>query len=348
MRKALFLMVGVLLIPVFLSFGGGQQQQPKPAQPVQPAPAATAQPAQQPLKVAAIYATPIEEPWDGAIHAALLEAQQQLGIQYKWAENVGYSDFERVLREYADQGYNVIFGDAFGSEAAVRRVAKDYPNVAFAFGSGGGPQSPNLSVFDDWIQEPSYLCGMIAGKITKTNVIGVVGGMPVPEVNRLVNAYIAGAKEVNKNVKVKVAFIGSWFDPPKAKEAALAQVQQGADVLFAERYGVIDAAKQAGVLAFGSLQDQHSLAPNTVITSPVWNVYPIVKYVIESVKRHDFQAQDLKDWSMMAKGGAKLAPFYTFKDKLPASVIQMVDKRTKEIDNGLFRVPIDESTPKSD
>jgi len=172
--------------------------------------------------------------------------------------------------------------------------------------------------------------------------------LPVPEVNRIINAYIDGANSVNKKVQVKVAFIGSWFDPPKAKEAALSQIEQGADVLFAERYGVIDAAKSKGVLAFGSLQDQHSLAPNTVITSPVWNVYPIVQHVIEEVKKNDYQAQDLKDWSMMAKGGASLAPFYEFKNKLPSSVLDMVAKKEQDIKSGLFRVPIDESQPKSD
>jgi basic membrane lipoprotein Med (substrate-binding protein (PBP1-ABC) superfamily) len=342
MKRGFVLIIAILMVSAFSVFAGGQKEAPKPSQD------STAQAAVAPLRVAAIYATPIEEPWDGAIHVALLEAQKKLGIDYKWAENVGYSDFERVLREYADQNYQVIFGDAFGSEDAVRRVAKDYPKIAFVFGSGGGPQDPNLSVFDDWIQEPSYLCGMIAGSITKSNTIGVVGGIPVPEVNRIINAYIAGAREVNKNVKVKVAFIGSWFDPPKAKEAALSQIEQGADVLFAERYGVIDAAKERGIVAFGSLQDQHSLAPDTVITSPVWNVYPIVEHVLDSVKKNDFQAQDLKDWSMMGKGGAYLAPFYGFKDKLPASVLEMVDKRTKEIDSGLFRVDINEATPKSD
>ena len=144
--------------------------------------------------MAAVYATPIEEPWDGCIHKALLKAEKVYGIKYVWSENVGYSDFEKVLRQYASQGYDIIFGDAFGSEDAVRRVAKDYPKIAFVFGSGEGPSNPNLSVFDDWIQEPAYLCGLIAGKITKTNVIGVVGGVPVPEVNRIINAYIYGAK----------------------------------------------------------------------------------------------------------------------------------------------------------
>ena len=124
----------------------------------------------------------------------------------------------------------------------MRRVAADFPEIAFVFGSGGGPAEPNMAVFDNWIHEPAYLCGMLAGGMTKTNVIGVVGAMPVPEVNRIVNAFKAGVKEVNPDAEVMVTFINSWFDPAAAKEAALAQIDAGADVLFAERFGVIEAA----------------------------------------------------------------------------------------------------------
>lgn len=309
----------------------------------------TSQPAQQStqLKVAAVYATPIEEPWDGAIHQALLKAKSDLNIQYDFVENVGYSDFERVLRDYASKGYNVIFGDGFGSEDVVRRVAKDFPNVDFVFGMGGGAMEPNLSVFDDWIQEPAYLCGMIAGKITKTNNIGVVCAIPDPEVNRIVNAYIEGAKSVNPKVYVQVSFIGSWFDPTKAKEMALAQISKGADVMFGERYGVIDACKEKGVYAFGNILDQNSLAPDIVITGPVWNMYPTVEYVIKSVENKSFVAQDLREWSMMAKGGAELAPFHGFENKLPAFVIDLVTKTEEQIKNGEFRVPINEAPPTS-
>ena len=338
-KKVLAILLAVLLISVvFAGCAPAQKPQEKP----------TEKPQEKVIKVAAVYATPIEEPWDGAIHKALLKAKDELGIQYDWTENVGYSDFERVLREYADKGYDIIFGDAFGSEDAVRRVAKDYPKIAFVFGSGEGPAEPNLSVFDDWIHEPAYLCGLIAGKITKTNIIGVVGGVPVPEVNRIVNAFIYGAKEVNPKVKVKVSFIGSWFDPPKAKEAALAEIEQGADVLYAERYGVIDACKEKHVYVFGNLLDQHDLAPDYVITGPVWDMWPTVKYVIESVKNGSYHAQDLKDWSMVAKGGAKLAPFYEFKDKLPKDVLELVQKKEEEIKEGKFRVPINEAPPKGD
>ena len=107
--------------------------------------------AQDQLKVAAVFETPIEEPWVNQIHVALLRAKQDLGIEYTWSESVSASDFARVVREYAEQDHGLIMGDAFGTERITRRVARDYPEVAFAFGSGIGPAEPNFAVFDNWI-----------------------------------------------------------------------------------------------------------------------------------------------------------------------------------------------------
>lgn len=301
------------------------------------------------FKVAAIFQTAIEEPWDGVIHQACLKAKEELGIEYEFTEKVVAADFEMVLREYAERGFDLIVGDAFlAGEEPVRRVAKDYPEIAFAFGSEFGPASPNLSVFDNWIHEPAYLCGVIAGTLTKTNTLGVVAAIPIGEVNRLVNAFKEGAKSVNKDVKLKVAYIGGWFDPPKAKEAALAQIEAGADLMFAERFGVFEACKEKGILAFGNMSDQNELAPDVVITGPVWDMYPTIKFAIEMIKKDAWVAMDLKDWSMMAKGGSRLAPFHGFEEKLPKDVIEQVRELEEKINNGTFRVPVDESQAFSD
>jgi basic membrane lipoprotein Med (substrate-binding protein (PBP1-ABC) superfamily) len=300
------------------------------------------------LSVFGAFATPIEEPWDGVIHAALQDQEKAGKITYKFVDDIGYSgDMERQLREVAESDKpDVIIGDAFGNEEAVRRVAADYPDIAFVFGSGGGPSEPNFSVFDNWIHEPAYLSGLIAGKVTKTGTLGVVGGYPVPEVNRIVNAFIQGAQEANPKVETKVSFINSWFDPAAAKEAALAQIDAGADVLFAERFGVIEAAKEKGLLSFGNMSDQQSLAPTSVITSPVWNMTPTVKFVIDQVSKGSYTAQDLKDFSMMGKGGASLAPINTgVKGGIPTAVQNLVSKREGEIKSGTFRVNIDEAQP---
>jgi basic membrane lipoprotein Med (substrate-binding protein (PBP1-ABC) superfamily) len=300
------------------------------------------------LTVFGAYATAIEEPWDGVIHSALQKAQADGRITYEFTDDIGYAgDMERVLREVAEQRQpDIIFGDAFGNEEAVRRVALDYPEIAFVFGSGGGPAEPNFSVFDNWIHEPAYLSGMLAGGLTKSNIIGVVGGYPVPEVNRIVNAFIAGATSVNPEVDVKTTFINSWFDPAAAKEAALAQVDAGADVLFAERFGVIEAAAENGLYAFGNMSDQKDLAPENVVSGPVWNMEPTVDYIINQVAGGTYTAQDLKDFSMVAKGGASLAPINTeVSGGIPQELVDMVATKENEIKSGIFRVDIDEAQP---
>lgn len=225
-------------------------------------------------------------------------------------------------------------------------MAADYPDIAFVFGSGGGPAEPNFSVFDNWIHEPAYLAGMLAGGLTESNVIGVVGGYPVPEVNRITNAFIAGARETNAEVEVLVTFLNSWFDPAAAKEAALAQVGAGADVLFAERFGVIEAAQESDVIAIGNMSDQESLAPEHVVTSVTWNMTPTVKYVIDQVLAGSYTAQDLKDFSMVAKGGAALADInLDVIGGVPDDLAALVEEREAEIVAGTFRVDINEATP---
>ncbi len=299
------------------------------------------------ITVFGAYATQIEEPWDGVIHSAL-EAEAEAGrIEYTFTDDIGYAgDMERVLRETAETAPDIIFGDAFGNEEAARAVAADYPDIAFVFGSGGGPAEPNFSVFDNWIHEPAYLAGMIAGGVTESNVLGVVGGYPVPEVNRIVNAFIAGAQETNEDVEVLVTFLNSWFDPAAAKEAALAQVGADADVLFAERFGVIEAAQENGLVAIGNMSDQQELAPGHVATSVTWNMAPTVGYVIDQVIAGSYTAQDLKDFSMVGKGGAALAPINAdVPGGIPDDLAALVETREAEIKAGTFRVDINEATP---
>lgn len=344
-RKYLFLIS--LLAAFALFINACAPASPAPADTSAEKPAEPAAPAK--LLVYGAYATPIQEPWDGVIHAALNKAKNEGKIDYEFTENIGYAgDMERVLRDIAtSKNPAVIFGDAFGNEEAVRRVAKDFPEIKFVFGSGLGPAEPNLSVFDNWIHEPAFLCGMLAGGLTKTGTVGVVGGFPVPEVNRLVNAFIKGAKETNPDAKILVTFLNNWFDPAAAKEAALAQIDGGADVLFAERFGVIEAAKENELFAFGNMSDQNELAPDLVVSGPVWNMTPTVEYVISQVNNNAFAAQDLKDFSMFAKGGATLAPFHDTESKIPADLLKLVTDREEQIRSGLFRVEIDEKQPEA-
>jgi basic membrane protein A and related proteins len=300
------------------------------------------------LKVFGAFATPIEEPWDGVIHSALQKAQKAGEIDYSFTDNIGYSgNMERVLRQVAATKHpDVIFGDAFGNEAAVYRVAKAYPKIAFVFGSGTNPAGPNLSVFDNWIHEPAYLLGVLAGSLTKSNKVGVVAAMPIPEVNRLVNAFAAGTHSVNKKAVVKVTFINSFFDPATAKEAALAQIASGVDAIYAERAGVIEAAVQKNIYAFGNMSDQRSIGPKNVVSSAVWNMGPTVEYVLKQVRAGVYTAQDLKDFSMMGDGGASIAPINTkAKGGIPAKVVARVKAVQAKIKSGALRVDIDEGQP---
>ena len=298
-------------------------------------------------KVAAIYTLPVEQQWISRIHKALNASMARGDIEYVFSESVKNTDYERVMREYAEKGMDLLVGEVFGVERAARKVAKDYPGTAFLMGSSFGPSGQNFSVFDNWIHEPSYLTGMIAGAMTKTNKMGIVGGYPIPEVNRLVHAFMDGVHEVNPDVKFMVTFLGSWFDPPKAKESAFAQIERGADILFAERFGVSDAAKEKGVLAIGNVIDTQSDYPDTVIASAIWNMEATIDRAVSKVASGSFEGEDYGQFSFMKYGGGSLAPYGTFENRIPAKVKKLVAERSQEIKDGLFRVNVNDAEPKS-
>ncbi|WP_316897595.1 BMP family protein [Pseudodesulfovibrio indicus] len=301
------------------------------------------------LKVAGIYTQPIQQKWDACLHKALQKAADAGEIEYVYSEKVSNTDYIRVLREYSEKGVNLIVGEAFGISRDVTKVAKDYPDVAYLMGDSFGPRGDNLSVFDNYIHEPCYLMGMVAGKMTKTNKIGMVGGYPIGECNRLFNAFMAGAKSVNPDVQFKVSFIGSWYDPPKAKEFAFAQVESGVDVLYAERAGVVDAAREKGIIAFGNVNDMNKEenGKDVVVASALWSMDAAIGHAVQLVKAGQFKAEDYREWTMMAKGGASLSPFYEFEDKIPADVKTAVARKADEIKAGTFTVAIDDAEPKS-
>ncbi|WP_341678451.1 BMP family protein [Niveibacterium sp. SC-1] len=303
--------------------------------------------AQTKLKVAAIYTVPVEQQWVSRIHKALEAAKSRGEIEYVFSENTANADYERVMRQYAEQGNGLIVGESFAVEAAARKVAKDYPKVAFLMGSSGKPQAPNFSVFDNYIQEPAYLTGMIAAGVSKSGQIGMVGGYPIPEVNRLMHAFMAGAQEINPKVKFTVSFIGSWFDPPKAKEAAFAMIDKGADVLYAERFGVSDAAKERGKLAIGNVINTQDKYPDTVVASALWNMEPTIDAALAKVKTGKFAAEDYGQYSLMKAKGSELAPLGSFEKKVPAELVAKVKAKEKAILDGSFKVKVVESEPKS-
>jgi basic membrane protein A len=301
------------------------------------------------LKVSGAFATQIEEPWNGVVHGALLEAESDGEISYSWTAGIGYDDgaMEGALRRIIEtEQPDIIFGDAFGNEDAARRVAADYPKIAFVMGSANSETAPNFSVFDNWIHEPAYLCGMLAGGLTKTNKIGIVGAYPVAEVNRLANAFIAGAREVNPGVESLVTYISSWYDPAAAGAATAQQISAGADVFFAERDGVIQTAASQQLLSLGNIIDQRDVAPQEVVSSSVWNMRPTVGEVIRSVRTNTYAASNLRQYSMMAADGAALAPINNkVRGGIPVALEAAVLRRLVAIRTGEFLVNIDESVP---
>ena len=304
--------------------------------------------AADPIKVAGIYTVPVEQQWVSRIHKAA-EASKAAGVvDYTYTENVANTDYARVMREYAESGVQLIVGEIFGAEDEAREVCAEYPNVAFLMGSSflHDDALPNLAVFDNYIQDAAYLSGIIAGAMTKGN-IGMVGGFPIPEVNRLMNAFMAGAREMNADIKFQVSFIGSWFDPPKAKETAVAMIEGGADLLYAERFGVSDAAKEKGVLAIGNVINTQAEYPDTVVASALWNFEPTFNKAVEAVLAGAFKADNYGVYSTLKEGGCELAPLGTFEGKVPQAALDLVASREAEIRAGTFIVVVDDTEPKS-
>ena len=301
------------------------------------------------IKVAGIYTQPIQQKWDARLHLALVAAQEAGEIDYVFSEKVANTDYVRVLREYAESGVDLVVGEAFGISREARAVADDYPKVAFLMGDPFKPHGTNFAVFDNYIHEPCYLMGIIAGAMTENGKIGMVGGYPIGEVNRLFHAFMEGARSVRPDAQFKVTFIGSWFDPPKAKEAAFAQIEAGVDVLYAERAGVVDAAREKGIIAFGNVNDMNKEENGTdvVVTSALWHMENAINHAIKLVKEGKFEAADYKEWTMMQKGGASLAPYYEFEDRIPAEIKAKVEETKAAILAGDFEVKINDEEPKS-
>jgi len=297
------------------------------------------------IKVAAIYTLPVEQQWISRIHKALNTAAERGSIDYTYSESVANTDYERVMREYAEQGQNLIVGEVFGLERAARKVAKDYPETAFLMGSSFGPVGPNFSVFDNWIHEPSYLTGMVAGSMTKSNVIGMVGGYAIPEVNRLMHAFMDGARDVNPDVKFLVNFIDSWYDPPKAKESAFAMMDAGADIMYAERFGVSDAAVERGIKAIGNVIDTSADYPGTILASAIWHMEATIDKAVSNVAAGSFEAADYGQYSFMAFNGGSLI---LDESLVPSDIATAVKAKEQEIMDGLFRVNVNDARPESD
>ncbi len=294
------------------------------------------------IKVAAVHASPVENAWNSRLQDALRQAAADGRIDFVFSESVANTDYPRAMREYASQGAKLIVGEAYAVEREARQVAKDYPDTAFLMGSSGGPAGQNFGVFGTWNHEAAYLTGLLAGHMGKTGTYGSVGGYPIPEVNRLINAFRLGVREKSPNAKFLVGFIGTWFDPAKAKEAGLAQIDAGADILFGERIGTADAAKERSKLAIGSLLDYTPRYPETVFANAMWYFGPILDGALADVTGGKPTGRDYSEYSFMKYGGNDCV--YS-KELVPAEAAAAMEAKREEIKAGTFKVPVDDSKP---
>lgn len=299
--------------------------------------------AQEKLKVAGIHASPVENAWNSRLHEALQQANDEGAIEYVFSEGVSASDYPRAMREYAEQGIKLIVGESYAVEREAREVANDYPKTSFIMGSSGKPQGDNFGVFGTWNFEAAYLTGMLAGAVGKTGTFGAVGAIPIPEVNMLINAFEEGTKETRPDGKFIASFIGTFFDPPKAREAGLAQIDSGADVLFGERIGTADAAKERGIKAIGSLIDYTPRYPDTVFANAMWYFRPILNAAVADVQGSQPTGKDYTPFSMMKEGGNDIV---YVKGVAPAEAEAKMEARRAEIKAGTFIITPNPAEPK--
>jgi len=248
------------------------------------APAAAAAP--EPLKIAFAYVGPVGDGGWTFAHdngRKALEAEFGNKIVTSFVENVPESaDAERVIRDLASQGNQLIFGTTFGYMEPMLKVATDFPNTKFEHATGY-KTAANLRTYDSRTYEGAYMAGVIAGTMTKTNTLGFVASIPIPEVIRNINSFTMGAQSVNPKVKTKVVWVNGWFDPPKETEAATSLINAGADVLFqnTDSSAVLQTAEKMGKRAFGWDSDMTAYGPKAHLGSAIINWAP---YYTKAVK----------------------------------------------------------------
>jgi simple sugar transport system substrate-binding protein len=265
--------------------GCGKKEEP--AAPAAAAPAA-APAAAEPLKAAWVYLGPVGDAgWTYAHDQGRKAVEAEFGDKVKttFVEKVPEStDAERVIRDLAAQGNKIIFTTSFGYMEPTLKVAAEFPDVKFEHATGY-KLAPNMGVYDTRFYQDAYVSGMIAGAMTKSDVLGFVASFPIPEVLRNINAFTLGAQSVNPKVTTKVVWISTWFDPPKEAEAAQSLINAGADVLLqnTDSSAVLQTAEKNGKFAFGWDSDMSEVAPKAHLASNMVYWGPYYKHAVKSV-----------------------------------------------------------------
>ena len=286
-RKRSLLKLAALAAAASALVACGKKDEPAPTPAPAPAPAAEAPaPAKaDPLKIAFAYVGPVGDGgWTFAHDNARKALEKEFGdrIVTSYVESVPESaDAERVIRDMAGQGNKLIFGTTFGYMEPMLKVAADNPEVKFEHATGY-KTAPNMRTYDSRTYEGAYMAGVIAGRMTKSNTLGVVASIPIPEVIRNINSFTLGAQSSNPNIKTKVVWVNEWFNPPKETEAATALINGGADILFqnTDSSAVLQTAEKMGKRGFGWDSDMTAYGPKAHLGSAIINWAP---YYIKTV-----------------------------------------------------------------
>ena len=247
------------------------------------------------MRVALLTPGPIsDKSWNGIAHEGLLAIRDSLGAETSHIQTKTPAEFDENFRQYGAQGYDLVIGNGFEYQEAASRVAPGYPKTNYAITSGR-VTAPNVAGLAFAFEEASYQAGMLAGALTKSNKIGLIAGTELPPVKTSFLAFERGAKSVNPKVSVITSYIGNWEDVSAGKEQALAQIAQGADIIFqnadAAGLGVFQAAREKKILAFGTNADQNSVAPDVIIASVVIDLPKAFPMVAREVQAGTFKGR---------------------------------------------------------
>jgi simple sugar transport system substrate-binding protein len=317
----------------------GKKEEPAPVATAPAAPAASAPaaaPKAEPLKIAFAYVGPVGDAgWTFAHDRGRKEVEAEFGDKVKtsYVENVPEAaDAERVIRQMVSEGNKLVFGTTFGYMDPMMKVAADTKDVKFEHATGF-KTADNMRTYDSRTYEGAYLAGIIAGASTKSNTLGVVGSIPIPEVIRNINSFTLGAQSVNPKVKTKVVWIGKWFDPPKEGEAAQSLINGGADVLFqnTDSTAVLQTAEKNKKMAFGWDSDMSSFAKEAHLASAIINWGPYYKKAVKDALDGSWKTG--QEWWGVKEGAIDLV---SVSDKVGAETKAAVDKAKAGLKDGSF------------
>jgi basic membrane protein A and related proteins len=320
--------------------GCSKTEAPPPAAAPAPAPAAAAAPKTEPLKIAFAYVGPVGDGgWTFAHDNARKALEKALGdkIVTSYVEKVPEgADAERVFRDMVAQGNKLIFGTTFGYMEPMLKVAADAKDVKFEHATGY-KSAENLRAYDSRTYEGAYMAGVIAGKMTKTNSLGVVASIPIPEVVRNIDSFTLGAQSTNPKVKVRVVWVNEWFDPPKETEAATSLINGGADILMqnTDSSAVLQTAEKMGKRAFGWDSDMTAYGPKAHLGSAVINWAPYYISTAQEVLENKWKTSPTKIWWGVKEGAID---FVSVAADVPEDAKKKLDEVKAGLKDGSFSI----------